>query len=99
MAYVSNQLFTVLFADDTNIFDTNSDLKALINNVDTELHKVMNWLNADKLSLNIDKTHFMISKNKSRKITNNYKVYMNNHEISEGKSRKFLGLLIKNQLN
>ena len=28
MAYVSNQLFTVLFADDTNIFDTNSDLKA-----------------------------------------------------------------------
>ena len=59
MAFVSNQLFTVFFADDTNIFDTNSDLKALINKVNTELHKVMNWSNANKLSLNIDKTHFI----------------------------------------
>ena len=39
MAYVSNQLSTVLFADDTNIFDTKNDLKALINNVNSELHK------------------------------------------------------------
>ena len=82
ISYVSNQLFAVLFADDTNIFDTNSDLKALINNVNTELHKVMNWLNANKLSLNIDKTHLIIFKNKSKKITNNHKIYMNNHEIS-----------------
>ena len=99
MAYVSNQLFTVLFADDTNIFDTNSDLKALINNVNTELLKVMDWLNANKLSLNIDKTHFIILKNKSKKITNNHKVYMNNREISEVKFTKFLGVLINNQLN
>ena len=42
MAYVSNQLFTVLFAEYTNIFDTNNDLKALINNVNSELHKIMN---------------------------------------------------------
>ena len=47
MAYVSNKLFTVLFADDTNIFDTNNDLKALMNNVNSELHKIMNWLNAN----------------------------------------------------
>ena len=35
MAHVSNQLFTVSFADYTNIFDTNEDLKALINNVNS----------------------------------------------------------------
>ena len=57
VAYVSNHLFTVLFADDTNIFDTNNYLKALINNVNTELHKIMNWLNAKQLSLDIDKAH------------------------------------------
>ena len=55
MAYVSNKLFTVLFADDTNLFDTNNDLKALIDDVNAELEKVINWLNANKLSLNIDK--------------------------------------------
>ena len=64
MAYVSNQLFTVAFADDTNIFDTNNNHKALINNVNSELHKIMNWLNTNKLPLNIDKTRFMLFKNK-----------------------------------
>ena len=100
MAYVSNQLFTVLFVDDTNIFDTNNDLKALINDVNSELHKIMNWLNASKLSLNIDKTHFILFKNKGfNLITNNCKVYMNHQEISEVNSTKFLGVVIDNQLN
>ena len=99
MAYVSNQLFTVLFADDTNIFDTSNDLKALINNVNSELHKIMNWLNANKLSLNIVKTHFILFKNKGKTIKNNCKVYMNHQEISEVNSTKFLGVIINNQLN
>ena len=42
MAYVSNKLFTVLFADDTNLFDTNNDLKALIDDVNAELEKFIN---------------------------------------------------------
>ena len=42
MAYVSNQLFTVLFADDTNIFDTNNDLKELTNNVNSTFIK--SWI-------------------------------------------------------
>ena len=90
MAYVLNQLFTVSFADDTNIFDTSNDLKALINNVNSELHIIMNWLNANKLSLNIDKTHFILFKNKGKIITSNCKVYMNHEEISEVNSTKFL---------
>ena len=42
MAYVSNKLFTVLFADSTNLFDANNDLKALIDDVNAELVKVIN---------------------------------------------------------
>ena len=68
MAYVSNKLFTVLFADDTNLFDTTNDLKALIDDVNAELEKVINWLNANKLSLNIDKTHFILFRNKGKKM-------------------------------
>ena len=62
MAYVSNKLFTVLFAEDTNLFDANNDLKALIDDVNVELVTVINWLNVNKLSLNIDKTHFILYK-------------------------------------
>ena len=64
MANVSNKLFIVLFADDTNLFDTNNDLKALIDDVNAELEKIINWLHANKLSLNIDKTHFILFRNK-----------------------------------
>ena len=69
MAYVSNILFAVVFfADDANLFDTNNDLKALIDDVNAELEKAINWLNANKLSLNIDKTHFILFRNKVKKI-------------------------------
>ena len=66
MAFVSTQLFSVLFADDTNMFGTDHNLEALIVNVNTELEKIVKWLNANKLSLNIDKTHYMMFKNKGK---------------------------------
>ena len=59
----------------------------------------MNWLNANKLSLNTDKTHFILFTNKGKIITNYCKVYMNHQEISEVNSTKFLGIIINNQLN
>ena len=68
MAYVSTQLFSVLFADDTNIFYTNSDLKSLIDNVNIELEKIVTWLNANKLSLIVEETHYMLFRNKGRKL-------------------------------
>ena len=94
-----NNVHSILFADDTNIFDTNKEPKALINNVNSELHKIMNLLNANKLSLNIDKTHFILFKTKGKIITNNCKVYMNHQEISVVNSTKVLGVIINNQLN
>ena len=50
MAFVSTQLFSVSFADDTNMFGTDNDLEALILNVNTEHEKIVKWLNANKLS-------------------------------------------------
>ena len=59
----------------------------------------MNWLHANKLSLNIDNTLFILLKNKGKITTTNCKVYMNHQEISEVNSTKFLGVIINNQLN
>ena len=76
MAYVSTQLFSVLFAYDINIIGTNSDLKSLIDNVNIELEEIVTWLNANKLSVNVEKTHYMLFRNKGRIIENTLKVYM-----------------------
>ena len=77
MAFISTQLFSVLFTDDTNMFSTDNDLEALIINVNTELEKIVKWLNANKLSLNIDKTHYMLFRNNGKVVKETCKVYMN----------------------
>ena len=51
IALVSNLLFLLLFADDSNVFVTGRDLDAIIDQVNTEMVKVVAWLNANKLTL------------------------------------------------
>ena len=59
-ALVSDKLFFLLFADDTNVFITGKDLNKLIETMHRELNKLSIWLSANKLTLNIYKTHFMV---------------------------------------
>ena len=57
---VTSLLFSLLYADDTNIFVTGKNIKNLICLLNTELRKIVIWLNANKFSLNVEKTHFII---------------------------------------
>ena len=43
------------FADDTNLFYSQKDLKILFNTANKELDHIRNWFNVNKLSLNTDK--------------------------------------------
>ena len=56
----SKKLTFYLFADDTNIYYESKDLFNLIKIVNKELRLVKKWLDANKLSLNIDKTNYII---------------------------------------
>ena len=89
--------FSVSFADDTDIFDTNSDPKSQIDNINIELEKIVTWLNANKLSLNVEKTYILF-RSKCRIIENMCNVYMNSQEISKVEITKFLGIIIDNRL-
>ena len=57
---VSSLFMPMLFADDTNLFCTGTDLKEIMRLVNEEISKIYAWVNANKLSLNIDKTNFML---------------------------------------
>ena len=65
----SKLLSFVLFADDTNIFYSNKCIKTINEIMQTEINKVAEWLNVNKLSLNTNKTKFILfrSSNKKRK--------------------------------
>ena len=57
---VSDVLKLILFADDTNILCSGTDLNQLVNLVNHEMSKLHMWFNINKLSLNLLKTKFIL---------------------------------------
>ena len=53
MSNVSQPLFTLLFADDTNVSTVGKYVRQLIAFLNNELTKIVEWLNINKLSLNV----------------------------------------------
>ena len=50
------------FADDTNLLDTNNSIKKLNKLLNKDLKNLTNWLNANKISLNVHKTEIILFK-------------------------------------
>ena len=90
LAFVSPKLFAVLFADDSNFFCSGKDLSSVITTVNYELNFVVDWLNASRMSLNVDKTHFMVFHSKRKKIYSDAKVQIMGQNLSQVEFTKFL---------
>ena len=58
-ATVSEHIFSMLFADDANMFMCGKNVQLLEEKFNAEMGKVFEWIQIDKLSLNIKKTQFM----------------------------------------
>ena len=94
---VSPVLKFILFADDTNIFCSGSDIVQLSIIVSNELDKLNEWFAVNKLSLNLSKTNFMLFTNSRR--DQNISISINNCEIDMVYKTKFLGVMIDSKLN
>ena len=93
---VSNLLKFIIFADDTNIFHSSDNIEILETTINQELKKLATWFKANKLSLNIDKTSFILfSKKRIRKSIN---IIIDNKAINEVHETKFLGVIIDKNL-
>ena len=57
------------FADDTNLLLTENSLKKLNKHINRDLKFVVQWIRANKLSLNTGKTKIAIFKSRNRKIS------------------------------
>ena len=55
------------FADDTNLLCLGNSIKKLNKLVNTDLKRLVNWLNANKILLNVKKTELVIFKSKQKK--------------------------------
>ena len=89
----------LLFADDTNLIFHNNDIKALTDSTNEKLLIISKWFQANKLSLNLDKTKYILFHKPRKKCAqNNVIIKINNTIIEQVKEIKFLGAYIDETL-
>ena len=66
MINCSDVLQCSLFADDSAASHSRSDLNTTLDTIKTEFTKVLDWLPANKLIINLQKTHLMLFTNRQR---------------------------------
>ena len=98
----SDILNFILFADDSNMFHSHSNIKRLFEIVNNEIKKVNEWFNCNKLSLNTDKTKYVLFFKPSKeddiplKLPN---LIVNNHIIERKSTMKFLGVILDDRIS
>ena len=80
------------FVDDMTVCLEGGDLTEIFEVMNAELRKVDNWLCANKLSLNLNKTAFMIYSNKNKNIDD--AIIIRDQIISRVRGTKFLRILL-----
>ena len=91
---LSSNFFCNIFADDTALLISDTDPKNLEKK--TEINSVFNWLQKNKLTLNLSKTKTILFNNHSRPVTLN--INCNNVPLEQVNSIKYLGATIDSNL-
>jgi len=99
MVTVSSITNLIMFADDTNLFFSGNDIDPLAKLVNLELEKITDWFKANKLFLNIKKTHFILFRTKNKKIVSIVSIKINKIAINQETLTKFLCIIINQSLS
>ena len=67
-----------MFADDTNLFFSESSYEKVLQVANEELKSIDNWFNANKLSLNINKTNSIVFRTPNRKRPSQHALQLRN---------------------
>ena len=80
------------------IYISGSDINALFDVLNIELVALLEWLNAKRLTLNVDQTCYMLFHRKRIK-TDNLMLTIGQGTLKQTSQCKYLGLIIDNKLN
>ena len=97
----ATNFFNILYADDTTLLKSSNNLANLYNEANAELEKLADWFKANKLTLNISKTKYILFRKKSLNIDfSQLKLLIEGKEIDriglgcKEESFKFVGVLL-----
>jgi len=87
----------ILYADDTTLYLIGNNLKELFSKMNEELHLLSTWFKVNKLSLNLEKTNYVVFSSKYIDISK-HKLVIDDVVLRETKLVKFLGIYMDNHL-
>ena len=85
------------FADDTTLTTSGSKLDELTQEINTEFAKVLDWLKANKLIINLTKTYCMLFTNKNENTT--LTIRANNTVLEQKSECSFFGIIDDNEIS
>ena len=98
MIFLSNVFQFFLFSDDTNIYLQSDSPEQLEYDVNNELKKLHSWLIVNRLSLNLDKTNFVIFHPYDKPMKHKITLKFNKKAISQKSAIKYLGVMVDSTL-
>ena len=87
------------FADDTNLLHFSKSMTKLNKYVNLDMKNLTDWLNANKISLNVQKTKLVILKHQRKKIDSYVKINFSRKRLYPTDSVRYLGIRIDENLN
>jgi len=87
------------FADDTNLLYSNKNPKIIKKKMNQDLKFLFDWLCANRLSLNVAKTEFIIFHPPKMSLNDRIVLTLNRTKIFESRKLKYLGLIIDDRLS
>ena len=94
---VSSKLWSILYADDTTLLANNSDYNNLIQYINNELPKLLQWTISNRLSVSLNKTYKMLLLNRDKHLELQ-SVYWDNIAVKCREMENLLGLTIDHNL-
>ena len=82
------------FAYDANLFHTNKSVKNLNKLVNRDMKQLNNWLSANKISLNVEKTKQVIFQSPRKVLFDEIKIKLTGKRLYPSNSVKYLGVRI-----
>jgi ribonuclease P/MRP protein subunit RPP40 len=90
---------TILFADDSNLIVRGSSLRSLEEKINKDIPLLTTWLETNRLSLNLSKTHILVFGKKSKHTENTIITTIKGTTLDVVTHTKFVGVILYNALS
>jgi hypothetical protein len=88
-----------LFADDTAVFYPCVEVTELVGSVRADLIRLKHYFTSNKLTLNADKTYYLVFKTLNKKLPDMARIFYGTSPIKRVNEVKYLGLYMDEQLD